>query len=181
MKDDVVKKVAGELGDRMNAMQDEAIKQALAPKWSLQVFQVKDLKEYAKNPRKLSKNDYEQLSTSISKFGVIDRPVCLKNCQLIGGHQRKKILQKLGVKEIECMVPDRDLDEKEIEELNVRLNKNQGEWDFDILGNQFDAMELITWGFEPTELLGIEKLEDTDIEEEKPDRLKTCPHCGKEI
>ena len=149
--------------------------------WELKKFLVKDLKDYAKNPRKLSKNDYEQLSTSVSKFGLIDKPIYLKNGQLIGGHQRKKILQKLGITEVECWVPDQDLDEREIEELCIRLNKNTGEFDFDILANQFDSLDLLNWGFEASELLGLEKIEDSDIMEEEKDVLKTCPHCGKEI
>ena len=154
----------------------------MQPTWSLHTFAVKDLKEYAKNARKLSKNAYEALSQSISKFGVIDKPVCLKNGQLIGGHQRKKIFQKLGITHVECWVPDRDLDDKEIEELNIRLNKNAGEWDYDILANQYDALALIEWGFEATDLLGVEKIDDMALEEEDgAKRLKTCPHCGKEI
>ena len=149
--------------------------------WELKKFLVKDLKEYDKNPRKLSKNDYEHLSTSVSKYGLIDKPVCLKNGQLIGGHQRKKILQKLGIKEVECWVPDQELDEKQIEELNIRLNKNQGEWDYDILGNSFDQLELLNWGFEATDLLGVTDVDPIEEEKEEKDVLKTCPHCGKEI
>lgn len=151
-------------------------------KWELKRFLVKDLKEYSKNPRKLSKNDYEHLSTSVSKFGLIDKPVVTKEGQIIGGHQRKKILQKLGIKEVDCWVTDSELTDKDIEELNVRLNKNQGEWDYDVLANSFEQLDLLNWGFEATDLLGLDKIEDSDIEEpEKPDRLKTCPHCGKEI
>ena len=150
-------------------------------KWRLQKFLVKDLKEYDKNPRKLSKNDYEHLSTSITKFGLIDKPVCLKNGQIIGGHQRKKILQKLAIKEVECWVPDQEISEKDIEELVIRLNKNTGEWDFDTLANQFDSLDLLNWGFDASELVGVSTIEPLEEEKEEKDVLKTCPHCGKEI
>lgn len=150
--------------------------------WSLKKFLVKDLKEYHKNPRKLSKNDYEQLSTSISKFGLIDKPVCLKSGQIIGGHQRKKVLEKLGIKEVDCWVPDREISDKEVEELCLRLNKNTGEFDYDILANQFDCLDLLNWGFDAGDLLGMDKIEDEDLEdEEEKGVLKMCPHCGKEI
>ncbi len=115
--------------------------------WTLQKFKVSALKEYAKNPRKLSKNDYEQLSTSISTFGLIDKPIVTKAGQIIGGHQRKKILQKLNIKEVDCWVPDVELDEKQVEELCIRLNKNVGEWDFDLLANSFNELDLLNWGF----------------------------------
>lgn len=150
--------------------------------WTLKKFLVKDLKEYSKNPRKLSKNDYEQLSTSISTFGLIDKPIALRNGELIGGHQRKKILQKLGITEVECWIPDQDLDDRQVEELNIRLNKNQGEWDHDILANQFDSLDLLNWGFEASDLLGIQTIEDSDInDDEEKQTLKLCPHCGKEL
>jgi ParB-like chromosome segregation protein Spo0J len=105
--------------------------------WSLKKFKVKDLQEYAKNPRSLSRGQADQLKESISKFGLIDKPVCTQDGLIIGGHARKKILEKLGIKEVDCYVPNKELDEREIEELNIRLNKNGGEFDFDILANHF--------------------------------------------
>jgi DNA modification methylase len=49
-------------------------------------------------------------------------------------------------------VPDQSLDQKDIDELNIRLNRNLGEWDFDILANQWDVDNLIEWGFTEEEL-----------------------------
>jgi len=71
---------------------------------------------------------------------------------IIGGHQRKHVLEASGVKEIECWIPDRELSDKEVEELNIRLNKNTGSWDFDILANNFELEDLKEWGFEDREL-----------------------------
>ena len=39
-------------------------------------------------------------------------------------------------------------------ELNVRLNKNNGEWDWDKLANEFDMSDLVGWGFDP-EAFGV--------------------------
>jgi DNA modification methylase len=140
-------------------------------KWQLKTFRTKDLKEYSKNPRKLSKHQYEHLKTSIEKFGLIDKPIVTEDGILIGGHQRKKILEKTGVKEVECYVPDRTLSDKEIEELNIRLNKNTGEWDFDILTTQWDHNDLLSWGFEKSELPEIVQ---PDIVEDGDDVLEPC-------
>jgi DNA modification methylase len=49
-------------------------------------------------------------------------------------------------------VPDRELSIDEMRELNVRLNKNQGEWNFDTLANNFELDDLLDWGFEKSDL-----------------------------
>ncbi len=137
--------------------------------WKLKTFQVKNLKDYSKNPRKLSKHQYEHLKTSIEKFGLIDKPIVTEDGLLIGGHQRKRVLEKSGIKEVECYVPDRVLSDKEIEELNIRLNKNTGEWDFDILANQWEKPDLISWGFTETE---IPTMTELDVVEDAGDVLE---------
>jgi DNA modification methylase len=120
--------------------------------WHLESRKIKDLKPFVKNPRKLSDLDGQQLQKSIEKFGLIDKPIITTDNRIIGGHQRISILKKMGEKEVECYVPDRELSEKDIEELCIRLNRNIGEWDFDILANEWDTQELIDWGFTPEEL-----------------------------
>ena len=68
---------------------------------------------------------------------------------IIGGHARYYVLKQKGEIEAECYIPDRKLTKKEIDELNVRLNKNiAGEWDFNILANDFELEDLLEWGFE---------------------------------
>lgn len=141
--------------------------------WHLETRKIKDLKDHPKNPRRLSKHDAEHLEKSIEKFGLIDKPIITKDGQIIGGHQRKRILKKLALKEVECWVPDKDLNEKEIEELNIRLNRNTGEWDFDILANEWDQEELLDWGFSAEELLGA-SVEEILGEEEESEVLEPC-------
>ena len=69
-----------------------------------------------------------------------------------------EVLKDKGLVTVECWVPDRLLNEKEVEEFNIRLNRNNGEWDFDLLANVFEIGDLLTWGFEEEDL-GIEKAE----------------------
>ncbi len=116
--------------------------------WTLEKRKVSSLKECSKNPRSLSKEQYAQLQDSIGIFGLIDKPIININGDIIGGHQRKKVLQRMKIKEVECWVPDRELTEKEVEELIIRLNKNTGEFDYDILANEWDINDLLSWGFD---------------------------------
>jgi hypothetical protein len=122
------------------------------PTWTLHTFQLSDLTDYFKNPRSLSKDQFSQLKTSLDKFGMIDKPIVNLDMVVIGGHQRLHVLRAEGVKECECWIPSRLLTEREVEELNVRLNANVGRWDFDILANNFDVPDLLDWGFTEKEL-----------------------------
>lgn len=119
--------------------------------WTLEKRKISSLKDHPKNPRKLSKHDAEHLKKSLEKFGLADKPIITKEGLIIGGHQRKRILKKMGFKEVECWVPERDLSQDEVDELNIRLNRNLGEWDFDKLANEWNFEDLINWGFTEAE------------------------------
>ena len=93
------------------------------------------------------------LHKSIDKFGLAEPIVINTDGVVIGGHARLLALKEKGTKEFDCYIPDRKLTEKELQELNVRLNKNiAGEFDFDILANEFELTDLLDWGFEEKEL-----------------------------
>ena len=122
--------------------------------WTLRSFRLDELTDYYKNPRSLSEKEFKQLKTSLDKFGMIDKPIVNADSAhtIIGGHQRKHVLETTGVKEVECWIPDRELTAREVEELNIRLNKNTGSWDFDVLANEFELDDLLDWGFDKGEL-----------------------------
>jgi len=150
----------------------------------LQQFKLDELTDYYKNPRSLSEKEFKQLKTSLDKFGMIDKPIVNADSAhtIIGGHQRKHVLETTGVKEVECWIPDRELTEREVEELNIRLNKNTGSWDFDVLANEFELPDLVEWGFEPFEL-GINNEpapEFKEYDESVADDVEfiECPNCG---
>jgi len=126
-----------------------------APSWTLQVRKLSDLIPHPKNPRQILAEDQKHLAVSMDKFGLIDKPIINLDNMLIGGHQRVYTLQLFKVDVCECWVPDRMLSPEEADELNIRLNRNQGEWDYDILGNEWDLESLVDYGFDPKEL-GVE-------------------------
>ena len=83
------------------------------------------------NPRKdLQPDDleYKQIEASIDCFGLVEPLVWNSRTKnLIGGHQRFKILVSKGHKEIEVSIVDLDLEREKA--LNIALNKVQGAWD----------------------------------------------------
>lgn len=148
--------------------------------WRLETRKVKELMGYYKNPRQLSESQAEHLRTSIDRFGLIDRPCINQNGTIIGGHQRLAVLNLFPEQEIEVWVPSRLLDNAEVEELNIRLNKNTGDWDYDILANEWEITELLRWGFEPAEL-GLAEFGGTGQEEKEEEECEVCPACNQKI
>jgi DNA modification methylase len=135
--------------------------------WHIEVIPLKCLKDHPKNPRQISKEQMLHLQTLIEKFGLIDKPVVNKDWTIIGGHQRIRILRKMKAKTVECWIPDVQLSQEDIDHLCIGLNLNQGSFDFDILANQWDALDLLKWGFTEEQLLGeCKSIEEIESEED---------------
>jgi len=135
------------------------------------------------NPRQLSKDQFKYLKDSIDRFGLVDPIIINKNKDrkniIIGGHQRIKVAKSMGIKEVPCLELDLNYDKER--ELNVRLNKNTGEWDFDVLANNFDIEELHDWGFDDSELkldLFEEEIDGLIDDDEIPEAVEPICKLG---
>ena len=115
---------------------------------------IKDLTPADYNPRDLTKKQFADIKESIIKFGLID-PIIVnihetrKNV-VVGGHQRLQVCRELGMEKMPCV--EVNLTVKKEKELNIRLNKNVGQWNFDNLANFFDNNDLVDWGFDLKEV-----------------------------
>ncbi len=119
------------------------------------------------NPRKWSEEATAQLKESIQRFGLID-PILVNGANerkniVIGGHFRLKVARELGYTEIPVVYLDIP-DEAKEKELNLRLNKNLGEWDYELLA-EFDQTLLADIGFSSEELDDIFTIEIDNPEE----------------
>lgn len=139
---------------RANAGNDEGRLAEIT--WHNEKRAIRDLIPYEVNPRQITNKQAKDLKASLAKFGIADPLIINTDNMIIGGHQRKKILETLlGYDpdyQIDVRVPDRELSIDEARELNVRLNKNVADWDFDILANNFELDDLLDWGFDKGEL-----------------------------
>lgn len=134
------------------------------------------------NPRKWDKEAEAQLKESITKYGVVD-PLLVNSAEsrkniVIGGHFRLSCIKSLGIKKVPVVyinIPDIEREK----ELNIRLNKNTGDWNWDLLAT-FDESFLSQVGFSSEELDDIFAIEDTpeqfDLQKElqklKIDKIK---------
>ncbi len=119
--------------------------------WKSEKRKISDLIPAPYNPRKWPEKEIKDLSTSLERFNLADPIIINQNNTIIGGHFRIKILKDKGVDEIDVRVPSRALTDHEEKELNIRLNRNLGLWDFDALAN-FDEDLLKDIGFDSKEL-----------------------------
>ena len=132
-------------------------------KINIKYVDIKLLKPAEYNPRKHDKAAADQLKESITRFGAVD-PLIVNQAPgreniVVGGHFRLKILAELKYKEVPVVyinIPDIEREK----ELNIRLNKNTGEFDWDLLA-KFDESFLSQVGFSSEELDDIFQIEDT--------------------
>lgn len=134
---------------------------------------VKILNPAPYNPRRWSEDAIAQLTDSIKSFGLVD-PILVNSSPdrknvVIGGHFRLKVAKDLGIKEVPVVYIDIPDIERE-KELNVRLNKNLGDWDYELLA-EFDETLLSTIGFDSEEIdaifdLVVDEPETFDLEKE---------------
>jgi hypothetical protein len=159
-------------------------------KWTVESRKLSELKAYEKNPRRITEKGLNDLIKSLELFGLAEPIVINRDDTIIGGHARVQALKRIKGKtaKVEVYVPDRLLDEKEVEELCVRLNRNvAGQFDFEMLANQFDARDLVAWGFTEDELgFGAEAEEASEPDSEGSDKpaeieIIHCPKCQHEF
>ena len=138
--------------------------------WHTEKRKIGELLPYEFNPRRLTEKQYKDLKKSLEKFNLVEIPAIDIDGTILAGHQRIKILAELyGTDyEIDVRIPNRKLTEKEIQEYNIRSNKNTGEWDFEALANFFDVDDLLNWGFTEEELqIDLNIIENEEGKEEK--------------
>ena len=149
--------------------------------WSTEKRKVKDLIPSVNNPRKMTSWQVRQLMASLEKFNYVELIAIQPDARIIAGHMRVKVLNQLGRgnEEIEVRVPNRELSDEEMREYIIRSNRNTGEWDWDILANEYDPHDLLEWGFEEGELAsGALDLSDDD---EATNDLEKCLTCGQKL
>ena len=156
----------------------------------IQQVKISELKPASYNPRKWSEKSIADLKASITKFGLVD-PIIVNGSKerkniVIGGHFRLKVVKELGFTEVPVVYVDISDEQKE-RELNLRLNKNSGEFDFDLLAN-FGEDLLKEVGFVSEELDKIFQLGDNfsptsnDAQLDQLNKKKVCcPKCQYEF
>lgn len=133
---------------------------------------ITDLKEADYNPRSISDSQFTHLKKSLSSFQCVEPIVVNVNPDrmnvIVGGHQRVKVAKSLQWTEFPCVEVNLPLEKEK--ELNIRLNKSGGQFDFELLDQHFEMDDLIDYGFELDEFdIDVEEVGEAEGEDDVPE------------
>ncbi len=124
--------------------------------WTNGTRKLSKLVPWEHNPKRMTKKQAEGLKLSIEHFGVALPFLISPQNDIYDGHQRQTLMNAMkehgGNAEVDVRVSSRLLTDDERRELVIRLKQNQAGWDFDMLPNLYERVELLDWGFELEEL-----------------------------
>ena len=139
-------------------------------KAKIEKVSISSIKENENNPRSINKQKFEKLVKSVKEFPEMLklRPIVVdKDNIILGGNMRYKACREAGLKEV-YIIQAEDLTDKQAQEFIIKDNIGFGEWDWDILANTFDNVELKDWGldvWQPEEAIDYSVLDEIDLEE----------------
>jgi DNA modification methylase len=116
----------------------------------IQKVKITAIKSNPKNPRLIKDDKFHKLVKSIKEFPQMLelRPIVVNDEMVIlGGNMRHKACIEAGLKEV-TIVKASDLTEEQQKEFIIKDNVGFGEWDWDILANEWDAESLEEWGLD---------------------------------
>ena len=145
--------------------------------WKIEKRNIEDLQGYDKNPRKFTDKGLKDLKKSLQNCGDANIITINADNTVLGGHARLTVMKQLGYTEVDVKVPEKQLSEKQVQEVVVRLNANTaGEWDLDKLQADFELDELQEWGLD----IEFETLEEEKeiVEDEVPEEVETRAKRG---
>ena len=125
------------------------------------------------NPRYINDSKFDRLVKSIKDFPEMleKRPIVIdENYMVLGGNMRLKACKKAGLKEI-WIDQVKDWSEEKKNEFIIKDNSGFGEWDWDILLNEWEAKDLYDWGLDIPEI-PLEDIEAQEDNYEEPDELQ---------
>jgi len=142
----------------------------------VQTVKISDIKINSNNPRLIKDDKFKKLVQSIKDFPeMLDiRPIVVnKDMIILGGNMRLKACKEAGLKTVPIIVAD-NLSEEQQREFLIKDNVSGGEWDWNLLANEWDSDELEAWGLDVPIDKEIDDAEDGD-EIKIPKSLQVIP------
>lgn len=118
------------------------------------------------NPRIIRDEKFRQLVKSLRSFPEMlqARPIVVDpENMVLGGNMRLKACIEAGIKEVPVYVAT--WEEAKQKQFIIKDNVGYGEWDWDMLANEWDATELAEWGldvWQPEAEVDLSLLDDMD-------------------
>ena len=137
----------------------------------MQLVNIQEIKKNENNPRIIKDYKFKQLVKSIKEFPEMLklRPIVVNSEMIVlGGNMRLKACKEAGLKEVWILKAD-ELTEEQQREFIVKDNVGFGEWDWDVLANEWNNQQLEDWG------LDLLPFEEEDVLEAEEDDFDTTP------
>ena len=117
---------------------------------SIQIVDIKSVKSNPNNPRIIKDDKFNKLVKSIKEFPKMleIRPIVVNNDMVVlGGNMRLKACKEAGLKEV-SIIKASDLTEEEQKQFIIKDNVGFGEWDWEMIANEWDVEQLAEWGLD---------------------------------
>jgi ParB-like chromosome segregation protein Spo0J len=115
-----------------------------------QLVKISSIKSNPNNPRIIKDGKFEKLVASIKSFPKMleIRPIVVNSDMIVlGGNMRLKACKEAGLKEVYIIKAD-ELTEEQQKEFIIKDNIGFGEWDWDMIANEWDTEQLGEWGMD---------------------------------
>jgi len=135
---------------------------------------ITEVKVNPNNPRLIKDDKFKKLVRSIKDFPEMlnIRPIVVNSDMIVlGGNMRLKACKEAGLKEVPIIVAD-NLTEEQQREFLIKDNTSGGEWDWEMIANEWDAEQLGDWGLDVWEQpadVDYSILDDEDLSEQLED------------
>lgn len=142
----------------------------------MQKVNIQEVRLNEENPRYIKDHKFEKLVKSIKEFPQMLelRPIVVnQDMVVLGGNMRLRACREAGLTEVPIIYAD-NLTEEQQKEFVIKDNSSFGEWDWDILANEWDTEQLIDWGMDiPDDWAVDEVLEAEEDNYEAADEIET--------
>jgi DNA modification methylase len=139
-----------------------------------ETISLNEIKNNPNNPRLVKDDKFKKLVKSIKEFPEMlkIRPIVVnKDMIVLGGNMRLKACKEAGLKEVPIIRAE-NLTEEQQREFIIKDNVGFGEWDWDLLANEWDATQLEEWGLDGFPFDTEIELEAEEDNYEIPEELK---------
>ena len=137
---------------------------------------ISEVKPNDSNPRIIKDDKFKKLVRSIKEFPQMleIRPIVVdENNIVLGGNMRLKACKEAGLKEV-YIIKASELTEEQKQEFIIKDNVGFGEWDWDMIANEWDVEKVEDWGLDlPVDLAVANELEADEDDYEIPNEINT--------
>ena len=140
-----------------------------------EVVKISEVKVNPNNPRLIKDDKFAKLVQSIKDLPqmLAIRPIVVNSDMVVlGGNMRLKACKEAGLKEVPIIIAD-NLTEEQQREFLIKDNISGGEWDWQMLANDWDTEQLDSWGLDIPEFETEQHLEAVEDDYEVPDEIQT--------